>query len=1196
MANIYTFFRLIFLFLFSGLIATAQVTPGDEEPKSLEHTFYVAGNLGNDLTGEGRKVLKAIVEASKKDKEATLLVPGNFLPAKGFPKNGTKREVQKQFLKKNLLNAVKEFNGTVVFTPGQNEWTTQGQDAIDDLESFLQDNQSNIEVWPDDGCPIESEDISPDVILVTVDTQWYLENWDKHPNMNAKCDIKTRERFFAEFKDDIKDAHGKTILVSMQHPVMSNSKRSFAEKIGGFSPQDYQHAEHRYLRSRLETLASQFDNVIFVSGKDENLQYLEDDGIPQIISGSIGKPKKLNIRKKNEHFGTIESGYAKLKLYKNNETLVELFKVSDIENPIFSKTIKSDEPNWDEIDFKTKEEIGDTISASIYTKEETDKSGLHKTFFGDFYRDVYSTKIKAPVLFLDTLDGNLEPLKEGGGMQSRSLRFIADDKNEFTIRALKKSATRFLQSAVVKNHYIKDYVENTVAQRYALDLFTTAHPYARYSLKHINDLLQINAGKPQIFYIPKQKALGLNNDEYGDELYMLEAHVGDENKEFEKFGSPEDIIGTRDLLEELKESKNIQADENEFIKNRLVDMLIGDWDRHYDQWRWGLYTQEDGTKLYQPIPRDRDFSFPNYDGFLPDLVKLGLPIVRKMETYDDNVDDVKWFNLSGYPLDQRLLKNSDWEDWQEQVKFIKSRLTDEEIETAFKALPEAAKDQTIENIKAHLKARRDNLGDIAERYYKYLQEFRVLTGTEEDDIFNITRKENGTTAIEMINEDGKKVFSNSYNSKATDEIWIYGLDGEDTFKVTGKGSKPIRIYVIGGEENDIYDFENTQKIKLYDHKSKENTIINSQSKKWLVDDYEINTYDPDKRKQSENKIMPQVDYNGDEGLSLGLRDTYTTYGLTNNPFNSQHIFDASFYFATNGFEVGYRGEFAHIFYNWNLGIEARYTSPNFALNYFGEGIESENLRDSFGRDYNRVRIEQWEFSPSLIWRGKSGGNFYLKPTIQSKQVSYDEERFIADAFSEENDLFDKQLYAGGELNYNYENRDNSAYPMRGFEVNLTTGYKTNIDEHNNEFAYISPSLEIDYPLHESGVAVLATRIGGKAIFGDNYEYYDAAILGGNENLRAYRWERFNGKQSFYHSTDLRLGLSRFKTNFIPLAIGISAGFDYGRVWAEESDSEQWRNNYGGSIWINGFGALTANTGYYYGNDGGRLTFSLGFNF
>ncbi|MBZ9729963.1 metallophosphatase [Salegentibacter sp. JZCK2] len=1195
MENINIFFKVTLIFLLTGFPASAQVIPGEKNPKSLEHTFYVAGNIGNNLTGESRKLLKAIVESSKNDKEATLLVPGNFLPSQGFPKNDTEREAQKQFLKKNLLDVIQGFNGKVVFTPGKNEWTKGGQNRIDDLESFLQDNQSNVEVWPDDGCPIEQKDITDDLILVTVDTQWYLENWDDHPNMNSKCDIKSRERFFAEFKDDIKDAHGKTILVSLQHPVMSNSKRSFIEKIGGFSPQDYQNKEHSYLRGRLETLASQFDNVIFASGLDGNLQYLEDDGIPQIISGSAGKKKKLKIRKYG-HFGSTKTGYAKLKLYKNNETLIEFFEIESSENPVFSKTIKSDEASWNEIDFKTKEEIGDTISASIYTEEETDKSGFYKSIFGDFYRDVYSKKIKAPVLFLDTLEGNLEPLKEGGGMQSRSLRFIGEDKHEFTIRAMRKSAARFLQATAIKDHYIKDYVENTVAQRYAMDLFTSAHPYARYSLKHLNDLLNIYAGKPEIFYVPKQRALGLNNDEYGDELYMFEAHVGDENKEFERFGSPEDILSTTDLLEELRESKDAVPDEKEFIKNRLVDMLIGDWDRHFDQWRWAEHSQPDGTKLYKPIPRDRDFAFPNYDGFIPDLVKLGLPMLRKMETYSGNVNNVKWFNLSGYPLDQRLLKTSDWEDWKKQVSFIQSQLTDEEIETAFKALPEAAQDESIEKIKTSLKARRDNLRDIAERYYKYLQKFQVLTGTEEDDIFNIERKENGITEIVMINEDGKEIFKNSYNSEATDEIWIYGLDGEDTFKVTGEGNKPLRINVIGGGENDIYDFDNTRKIKIYDHKSKENTIKNPKSRRWLVDAYDINTFDPDKRKRSENKIMPQADYNGDEGLSLGLMDIYTTYGLANNPFSIQHTFKASYFFATNGFEIGYRGEFAHIFYNWNLGIEARYTSPNFAINYFGEGINSENLRDSFGRDYNRVLIEQWEIAPSLIWRGRAGGSFYAKPMVQSRNVSFQEDKFIADAFSEDNDLFNQQLYAGAEVNYRYENRDNPSYPTRGFEAEITTGYKTNIDGHNNEFAYVSPLLAIDYPLHESGIAVLATKVGGKAIIGDNYEYYDGAILGGNENLRAYRWERFNGKQSFFHSTDLRVGVSRFKTNFIPLQIGVSAGFDYGRVWAEDSNSDKWRNNYGGSIWINGFSAITANTGYYYGDDGGRLTFSFNFKF
>lgn len=113
MGNIHKFLKLTLLFLFTGITATAQVTPSKEEPKSLEHTFYVAGNIGNDLTGEGQKILKAIVEASKKDKEATLLVPGNFLPPKGFAKNENERETQKQFLQNNLLNAVQEFNGTV---------------------------------------------------------------------------------------------------------------------------------------------------------------------------------------------------------------------------------------------------------------------------------------------------------------------------------------------------------------------------------------------------------------------------------------------------------------------------------------------------------------------------------------------------------------------------------------------------------------------------------------------------------------------------------------------------------------------------------------------------------------------------------------------------------------------------------------------------------------------------------------------------------------------------------------------------------------------------------------------------------------------------------------------------------------------------------------------------------------------------
>jgi hypothetical protein len=39
---------------------------------------------------------------------------------------------------------------------------------------------------------------------------------------------------------------------------------------------------------------------------------------------------------------------------------------------------------------------------------------------------------------------------------------------------------------------------------------------------------------------------------------------------------------------------------------------------------------------------------------------------------------------------------------------------------------------------------------------------------------------------------------------------------------------------------------------------------------------------------------------------------------------------------------------------WNLGLDARFTSPNFSINYFGLGNETVNNDDKLGMNYNRV--------------------------------------------------------------------------------------------------------------------------------------------------------------------------------------------------------------------------------------------------
>ncbi|MEP2969493.1 hypothetical protein, partial [Nonlabens ulvanivorans] len=98
------------------------------------------------------------------------------------------------------------------------------------------------------------------------------------------------------------------------------------------------------------------------------------------------------------------------------------------------------------------------------------------------------------------------------------------------------------------------------------------------------------------------------------------------------------------------------------------------------------------------------------------------------------------------------------------------------------------------------------------------------------------------------------------------------------------------------------------------------------------------------------------------------------------------------------------------------------------------------------------------------------------------------------------------------------------------------------------------------------------------------------------SLRGFRKERFLGKYSMYQNTDLRLVLGNFKTSILPLKYGITGGFDYGRVWLEDDNSDKWHNNVGGSFWVSGLETFTANLGYYGSSDGGRIAFVLGFAF
>ena len=1154
--------------------------------QQLETSVFVTANTG---TTDDNSVLTKIKDESKTLQNSKLLVLGNTVSKEGyFEDNNASVKAQ--------LETIKTFKGDVYFTPGQNEWANNGHRGVRKLEKFIQKN-SDAKFYPNDGCPIKKKDLTNDVVLITIDSQWYLENWNDHIYLNEDCDIKNRTDFFLEFESILKKSQGKTIMVASHHPVFSNTNEGLLARTGGASINNFQNKQNSKFRNRIITLARQTGDIFFVSGHDKNIQYIIRNGIPQIISGAAGKTKKATCEN-DEDFASTKNGYARIDLYKGGAVSVTF---QGIEAPYTTQVIV---PVKEEIpaNYKARNSYGKTFSSSVYSSEETDKSAAYKRFWGKHYREFYSKQVNAKVAFMDTLKGGLTPVRRGGGHQSKSLRLETKDGRQFVMRALRKSAIQFLQSTAFQDKYVEEDLDGSFADSFLSDFYTTAHPYTPTAIGALADAVDVFHTNPELYYIPKQEALGVFNDDYGDELYLMEERVESNHKDLASFGKPKDILSTSDVLQEINKSGKSLVDESSYIRARLFDMLIGDWDRHQDQWRWAVFEKADGTEICKPIPRDRDQAFSLFDGGALSFLRFAVPNLRMMQPFDAELPSPKWFNFEPYPLDMTFINMSNWEDWEREAKALQTGITDEIIEAAFTNIPEEIKGQTIEEIKEKLKGRRANIVDIAKAYYEYVNEHEVITGTQKSDKFDIVRHADGKTTITAYRKD-LDVFNRTFTKDETKEIWIYGLDGKDTFNVTGEGDDFIKIKVIGGKKNDTYNFENTKKVKIYDYKGKDNTIINSRSKKWLVDDYEINNYDYKKTKHRTNQIIPLIGANPDDGFQIGVTNNFTTYGIQRNPFTTKHSVSASYYTGNSGYDLSYKGEFSNIFHNWNFAVEGKYTSPNFAQNFFGFGNDTQYNSDEVEIDFNRVSIREWSAAISLVWRGRDGGSFYFKPLIESFEVDTEElDRFVNLALSSDNSVFEEQTYVGAEVNYSFKNKDDGSFPTMGLDLGITAGYKTNVTgdingvDIDNNFGYVKPYIAIDHRLNRSASLVLATKIGGEAILGDDFELYHAAQLGGGDNLRGFRKERFLGKYSVFHTTDLRLSLGKFKSTFIPLKYGVTGGFDYGRVWLDDDNSDKWHNNVGGSFWISGLDTFTANLGYYGSSDGGRIAFVLGFAF
>jgi hypothetical protein len=1196
-------------------------TSNPADTSKIAHTFFLVGDAGNADEGKTQQTLELLhTKLDKADKNTTLLFLGDNIYPNGLPDIDLPKERALAETKlTNQLDLSKNYKGKTIFIPGNHDWYS-GINGLQRQEKFVTDYLKDKKSFlPRKGCAIDDIKINDNLTLITIDSQWFLEDWDEIPTINDNCNIKTREAFFEELESLLNKNQDKIIILALHHPLMSNGSHggqfsiakqlfpleqkiplpiigsfiNLVRKTSGISPQDIQNKQYTILAKRIKALVQAQDNVIVVSGHDHNLQFIDKDNIKQIISGAGSKSEAAKAVYPND-FSYGGNGFTTLNLYKNGAVTVSFFgNENNQEQLLYQKTILK--PSDESVSDYPKS-FPATTKTSIYSTKMTNKNGFHNFLWGTHYRKYYSMPIVAKTATLDTMFGGLNPKRAGGGHQSKSLRLLDKDGKEYVMRALKKSASRFLQAVAFKDQFIEEEFENTYAENFLYDFYTTSHPYAPFAVGNLAEKIGVFHSNPILYYIPKHLNLQGFNSDYGDELYMVEERASDSQKDLESFGKPNTIIGTDDLLKILQKDSNYSVDENAYIKARLFDMLIGDWDRHYDQWRWGEYTQGQKT-IYKPIPRDRDQAFTKYDGALLSLL-MNIPALRHMQTFKDDIRNVKWFNREPYPLDLAFLKNATKEDWIVQAKYIQENLSDEAIDNAFHNLPQEVRDETIQSIKQKLKSRKENLQRYASQYCAVLQKTVLIVGTNKRDRFSINHTSKNNLEIQVYrlkNETEELVYSKEFNAKSTRDIWVYGLDDDDIFEVKGTERAAINIKLIGGQNHDTYTIENGKKISIYDFKSKENTYkVDKKSKTILTDNYDLNLYDYKKPKYNAFSGLPTMGYNPDDGVKLGAIINYTVYGFKQNPYTQKHILKANYYFATSGYELMYNAHFPQSLGKWDLDLETRFTSPNFTNNFFGYGNETVNLDENLGMDYNRVRIRMMKIAPAIKKIGRYGNEIHIQTSFENIEVENTPNRFITNINPR---VFEYQQFAAANIKYSFENYDTPSLPTMGMGFSVAAAWKVNLQETKRNFPTIEGKLNFNHKIDANGKLVLATLLKGKVLLNNNFEFHQAAALGGDTDLRGYRSERFIGKQSFFQSSDLRWNIGKIKQSILPMSYGILAGYDYGRVWLDGETSTKWHQSVGGGLWLNGLNVITARITYFKSMDEeARVAFGLGFGF
>jgi hypothetical protein len=540
------------------------------------------------------------------------------------------------------------------------------------------------------------------------------------------------------------------------------------------------------------------------------------------------------------------------------------------------------------------------------------------------------------------------------------------------------------------------------------------------------------------------------------------------------------------------------------------------------------------------------------------------------------------FSKSAINLDRAVLQRTDLDDWLEEVAYIQKNMTPEIVKKAFEEMPEEVQDEQWQKTQEDFLAREANLEGIITRYYEHFLKFQTLKGTDKDDIFIVDKSKKGQVSV--LAQRFKKakpadtLFQRTFYDGQTEDLWLYGLDDDDTFVVIGNENPEMRIVIAGGKGKDNYRIENGKGVRVFDYKSEENAYSDSNSATFIKrDDYNVNHYSTEKEPSVKSVIGFDNSYNPDYGYIPRLSYQKMIMDYETNPYSRMYGLGIEYHSLTQAAIFDFRAGLSNAFKHLNLELNGRLTTNNYTENFFGFGNGSSNNIDlSF--DAARIALQRKNIGLSLYKNGDYGSSF--RYGIEFEQVD-------VDGFSSDN-------YLNYHINYAYVSKDDERFTSRGTEFTATGGYTDDLDQ-SSGFFFLDPALAFWNAVDSKRKLVLKTAVAGQLRLGDDPLFYQAARIGANSGLRGYRMQRFTGNQSVVGTAELRYDFKPRKTGLFPLYITTYAGVDAGRVWSDLDINNNLYAAYGGGLELFMQGIFSAGVSYFQGEDHDRLEFAIRFS-